>query len=404
VKAYLEAARVVSLHTEYEAATHLRLLWTRRRHVCHLSACALLVSTAVAFLIPKRYESTARLISPPITLKLKAIPDIAADVSLDLPSTGDLFVGILNSRTVQDRLIQEFDLRKLYRVRLMEDARKDLAKHTAMSIDRKSQIISITVTDEQPERAAGMTQAYVDELNHLVAELSTSSAHRERIFLQDRLQVVNRELEAAEKELSQFASENMVIDPPVESTAMIDAAATLQGQLIGELSLYEGLRNIYADNDIRLRAAKASADEMRLQLKEMSSEDDSAKTAGLPSMTKLPLLGVTYANLERQITIHETVLQTLTAMYETAKLQEANEIPVVNVLEHATIPDKKSSPPRLFIIMLGTMLGITVSIGLMFARAAWSRMNPFDERRILALEVFTTAKSLLRFGNNGFPR
>jgi uncharacterized protein involved in exopolysaccharide biosynthesis len=403
VKNCVEIASVALLHTEDGAVAHLRLLWTRRQQICHLGACALLVSTAVAFLIPKRYESTARLLSPPIAFK--AIPDIAAAFSLDLPSTGDLFVGILNSRTVQDRLIHQFDLQKLYRARLMEDARKDLAKHTAISIDHKSEIISITVRDEQPERAAGMTEAYVDELNHLVAELSTSSTRRERIFLEDRLQVADRELEAAEKELSQFASGSMVIEPPVESKAMIDAAATLQGRLIGELSLYQELRSIYTDNDIRLRAAGASVDEMRLQLSEMNGrEDDLGKTAGFPSMRKLPVLGVTYANLERQVRIQEAVLQTLTVEHETAKIQEAKEIPVIKVLDHATIPDKKSFPPRLLIITLGTMLGITVSIGLIFARAAWSRMNPYDERRILALEVFTTAKALLRFSNNGFPR
>lgn len=333
------------------------------------------------------------------------MPDIAAASSLNLLRTGELFVGMLNSRTLQDRLIREFDLRKLYRVRLMEDAREDLAKHTAISIDRSSQIISITVTDEEPERAAGMTQACVDELNHLVAELSTSAARRERIFLEDRLHVVNRELEAAEKELSQFASGNMLIDAPVESKAMIDAAATLQGQLIGELSLYQELRSIYTDNDIRLRAARASVDEMRLQLTEMNGrEDDLGKTAGFPSMRKLPVLGVTYANLERQVRIQEAVLQTLTVEYETAKIQEAKEIPVIKVLDHATIPDKKSFPPRLLIITLGTTVGISVSIGWIFAKAAWSRVNPSDGRKLLALEVFTTAKALVPFSGNGLPR
>ena len=286
----------------------------------------------------------------------------------------------------------------------MEDARRDLAKHTAVSLDRKSQIISVTVTDERPERAAEMTQAYVDELNHLIAELSTSSASRERIFLEDRLQVVNRELEAAEKELSQFASGNMVIDPPVESKAIIDAVASLQGRLIGELSLYEGLRNIYADNDVGVRAAKASADEMRLQLREMSSEDDIGKTAGFPSMRRLPLLRVTYANLERQVKIQEAVLQTLTVEYEAAKVQEVKEIPVIKVLDHPTIPDKKSFPPRLLIITLGTTLGIAVSISWIFTNAAWSRMNASDGGKLLVMEVFTTAKALVLFSGSGSPR
>src|SRR5260370_27254457 len=121
---------------------------------------------------------------------------------LGLKSTSDVFVGILTSRSVQDKLIQQFDLKKLYWDRRMEDARKDLAGHTDISVDRKSQIISITVTDKSPQRAAAMAQAYVEELNRLVAELSTSSARRERIFLEGRLQAVNQDLATAEKALS----------------------------------------------------------------------------------------------------------------------------------------------------------------------------------------------------------
>jgi uncharacterized protein involved in exopolysaccharide biosynthesis len=402
VKEYLESGRHASFRTEYGVVPLLRYVWTRRRLLCRLGACALLVSTALAFLVPKRYQSSAELICPPVALN--AIPDIAQALSLNLPSRGDLFVGILNSRTVQDRLIHEFDLRRLYRVRLMEDARRDLAKHTSISIDRKSQIISVAVTDERPERAAQMTQAYVDELNHLIAELSTSSARRERVFLQDRLQIVSRELEAAEEELSNFASENMLLDPPLEASAIIDAAASLQGQLIGELLLYEELRKIYADDNIQVRAAKASADEMRFQLKQMSSEDGINKTAGFPSMRELSVLRVTYLNLERQVRIQEAVLQTLTVAYEAAKVEEAKEIPVIKVLDHAAIPDEKSFPPRLLIIIFGTALGITVSIGWLFARAAWNRMNPSDERKVLALEVFATAKALLPHSNNGVLR
>ena len=170
----------------------LRLLWDRRRMLFKVVLYGLLSSTLVAFLIPARYESTARLMPPDnqsaSSLAMAAaamsgaaagLGGIASDV-LGLKSTSDVFVGILNSRTAQDKLIQQFDLKKLYRDRYMEDARKDLAKHTGISVDRRSEIISITVTDEIPQRAAAMAQAYVEELNRLVAELSTSSARRER--------------------------------------------------------------------------------------------------------------------------------------------------------------------------------------------------------------------------------
>ena len=160
---------------------------------------------------------------------------------LGLKSSSDVFVGILTSRTVQDKLIQQFLIwKKLYGDSRMEDARKDLAERTAIVVDRKSQIITITVTDKDPKRASTMGQGYIEELNRLVAELSTSSARRERIFLEDRLQAVSKDLESAEKEFSQFSSENSAIDIKEQGKAMVQAAATLQEQLIASESELRG--------------------------------------------------------------------------------------------------------------------------------------------------------------------
>jgi capsule polysaccharide export protein KpsE/RkpR len=125
-----------------------------------------------------------------------------ASQMLGIKSTSDIFAGILSSRTVQDKLIQEFDLKRIYSDRRMEDARTDLSEHTGVSVDRKSQIITISVTDHDPKRAAAMGQAYIAELNRLVAELSTSSARRERIFLEERLKSVGQDLESAGREFS----------------------------------------------------------------------------------------------------------------------------------------------------------------------------------------------------------
>jgi uncharacterized protein involved in exopolysaccharide biosynthesis len=198
----------------------LRLIWINRGMLSRVALYALVASTIVALVIPSRYESTVHLM-PPDNQSSSGLAMAAAAMSgaagglggglggglatefLGLKSTSEVFVGILSSRTVQDNLIQQFDLRKLYRDRRMEDARKSLADHTSISVDRKSQIISISVTDKSPQRAAAMGQAYVEELNRLVVELSTSSARRERIFLEGRLQAVSQDLEAAEKDFSQ---------------------------------------------------------------------------------------------------------------------------------------------------------------------------------------------------------
>ena len=403
-----------------KSLAYLRLLWGRRRTLSRVVAYAVAASTVIAFLIPARYESTARLM-PPDNQSSSSLAMAAAAMSgaigglgggasdlLGLKSTSDVFVGILTSRTVQDKLIQQFDLKKLYRDSRMEDARRNLADHTGISVDRKSQIISITVTDRNPQRAAAMGQAYVDELNHLVADLSTSSARRERIFLEGRLQAVNQDLEAAEKDFSQFASKNTAIDVKEQGKAMVEAAATLQGQLIAAQSQYEGLREIYTDNNPRVRTVKARIDELQRQLERLGGKGESATTISgqpgdsmYPSIRKLPLLGVTYADLYRRTKIQETVLETLTKEYELAKVQEVKEIPTVKVLDVADIPDKKSFPPRLVLIFLGTVLVLNLAVVWVFGSEIWRGTDASDPRKVFALEVFSTVSTWVpRFSAN----
>jgi capsule polysaccharide export protein KpsE/RkpR len=403
---------------------NLRLIWEHRRLFLRVTLCGLLASTLLAFLIPVRFESTTRLMPPDsnqsgglaaaaVALSggaggLGGLGGIATD-ALGLKSTSDIFVGILSSRTVQDKLIQQFELRKLYGDRRMEDTRKDLAEHTGISVDRKSQIITLAVTDHDPKRAAAMGEAYIGELNRLVAELSTSSARRERIFLEERLKAVSKDLESAEKEFSQFSSKNSAIDIKEQSKAMVEAAAILQGQLIAAESELEGLKQIYTDNNVRVRSVRARMNELKHQLEKLGGkgEDGAAPTdqqqASLyPSIRKLPLLGVTYADLYRRTRVQEAVFESLTKEYELAKVQEVKEIPTVKVLDSPNISDKKSFPPRMLIMFLGTAFAFAIAATGVFGKTAWDQTDSSDTRKAFAQEVFSTVKAgLPRFGQNG---
>jgi len=400
---------------------YMRLLWEHRRLLARVALYGFLSSALLAFLIPNRYQSTARLMPPDsnqsggLAMAAAALSNGAGGLGsmaseiLGMKSNSDIFVGILASRTVQDKLIQEFDLKKLYGARRMEDARLQLAEHTGFSVDRKSQIITISVTDHDPKRAAAMGDAYVAELNRLVTELSTSSARRERLFLEERLKSVSQDLESAEKELSQFSSKNATIDIKEQGKAMVEAAALLQGQYIAAQSELEGLKQIYSDNNVRVRAVQARIDELRHQLEKMGGKGESATEVSgqpsdslYPSLRKLPLLGVTYADLYRQAKIQEVVLETLTKEYEMAKVQEAKEIPTVKVLDAANTPDKKSFPPRTLIVFICTTCAFVAAACWIFAKTAWNDTNPNDARKAFAQEVFTTMMAQLpQFERNG---
>jgi capsule polysaccharide export protein KpsE/RkpR len=334
-----------------------------------------------------------------------ALGGLAGDL-LGVKSSGALFVGLLSSETVEDRLIEKFQLKRVYHDSKIEDARADLAEHTNISEDRKNGIITIAVKDHDPKRAAAMADAYVIELDRLVAQLSTSSARRERIFLEERLKQVKAELDAAAKNFSDFASNNTAIDIPAQGKAMVEAAATLQGELIASQAQLSSLQQVYSNNNVRVRAAEAHVNELQKKLNEIGgsgTQDELMNDKSMyPSIRRLPLLGVTYTDLYRQTKIQETVYELLTQQYELAKVQEAKEIPSVKVLDPAMVPTKKSFPPRTMIVVVGTMLAFAIAMAWMVGKARWEMVAANDPHKIFAMSVFAAVTAAMpRFSANG---
>jgi uncharacterized protein involved in exopolysaccharide biosynthesis len=402
------------------AVAKQRLVWVNRRFVLRATAAGMLLSTLIAFLIPKRFQTSTRLMPPDqgssgmgMAMMAAASGGIGSQIGsnlgsmagdlLGLKNSSDLFIGILQSRTVLDEVINKFDLKKVYWDRRMEDAREDLQKYTNVNADRKSGIITIEVVDKSPTRAAAIAAEYVIELNQVVTELNTSSAHRERVFLEDRLIQVKRDLETAEQNFSQYATKNTALDIPTQGKAMIEAAATLEGQLIAAETELEGLKQVYADGNVRVRSTQARVDELRRQLeKGLGSKSSESGTNNrqdqhslFPSIKELPALGVGYADLYRNTKIQEAVFQTLTQEYELAKVQEAKETPSVKVLDPPNVPEKKSFPPRLLIISLCTGLTMLGSVIWIFGRQAWDQTEQADPQKIFALEVIHTVQARL---------
>ncbi len=389
----------------------LRLLWDHRRFLFRATLAGLLVTAVIAFLIPKQYESTTRLMPPDtnsnsglaimaaLTGQMRGLAPLADNV-LGGKSSGALFVGVLRSRTVQDRLIDHFDLKKVYRARLTEDARRRLADHTSVYEDFKSGIITITVTDHSPQRAAALARGYVQELDWVISHVSTSAAHRERVFLEERLKAVKKDLDEAAAQFGQFASKNTAIDIKEQGRAMLEAAAALQGQLIAAQAQLEGLKQIYTDNNVRVREVSARISELRRELGKLGGTDSTATGAAaqsgrlsVPSIRELPLLGITYADLYRRTKIQEAVYETLTQQYEMAKVQEAKETPSVKLLDAALVPEKKSFPPRLIMILLGGLLAAICSSVYLLARARWQEIDCGHPGKVLAYELADSVRA-----------
>jgi uncharacterized protein involved in exopolysaccharide biosynthesis len=383
----------------------LRVLWSERRRLAGAVLAGLLVGVLLAFYLPKQYQASTQLMPPDsqsnsgmamlaaMTAKTSGGLGAVAGDLLGMKSTGALFIGILRSRTIADRLIDRFKLKQVYANRLEEGARRKLAENTSIAEDRKSGIITITVTDGDPKRSAAIAQAYVEELDRLVAELSTSSARRERVFLEERLKTVKLDLDQAARELSQFASRSGAIDIKEQGRAMVEGATMLQGNLIAAQSELSGLEQIYTGNNVRVRALRARIMELKQQLVKIGgSEGDSAATGGeksmYPSIRQLPILGFTYGDLYRRMQIEEVVYGTLTQQYELAKVEEAKETPSVKVLDVASVPERRSYPPRTNIVLLCMFFCWVGAVVWVFGRTSWQEVAADDPGKVFATEVF----------------
>jgi uncharacterized protein involved in exopolysaccharide biosynthesis len=406
------------------------LLWKHRRVLARVTAIALVLSLVVAFVIPKRYKAIARIMPPDqqgsgamllATLAGHAGGSGAGALGGGLGSLASLFAGhpstalyesLLESGTVAGHLMDRFHLQQVYHTRYRFTTAKHLARLTTVTDDKKSGVITLAVQDTNPVRARDMAQAYLDELNNLLTRTSTSSAHRERIFLESRLRSAAAGLEQAQLALSEFASKNSAIDMKEQTRGLVDAGARLQGELLVERSGLQSLRQIYGDGNVRIRETEARIAALQQDLQKMagSSAPLASQEAGVnhaapdaeekgelyPPLRQIPRLAVPYADLYRRVRVQETVFELLTQQYEIARIEEAKDVPVVTVIDPPGVPERKSFPPRLLLALLLTFLSFATASALILMRENWSKIDPADPRKKLAEDVLSAARRRVR--------
>jgi capsule polysaccharide export protein KpsE/RkpR len=396
------------------------VLWRSRRFLWNIIWKTLIASVVLAFLVPSHYKSAVRFVpgensstsgsSSMMGLMSKALGNENSSMGFGLDAAsllgaktpGAFYVEVLKSRTVQDRLINRFDLRARYGKTTYFEARKKLARFTDIEEDKKSGVITLTVTDYEPKMAAQIANAYVDELNRLAVDLNTSSAHRERQFLEERLSTAKQDLARASAALSQFTTRNSMVDPQNEGRAVMDAAARMQGELIASETELKGLQQIYSDDNVRVRTLKARMAELQSQLRKLvghsndATGQDSASSwsAPYPSMHTLPGLGSRYADLYREAKIQEAVYAFVTQQFEMAKIQEAKELPIVRVMDAGVAPEKRSSPIRSLVVG-GSVFGAFLLACLwVVGKYRWQQSPADDSYRLLAADVARELRSV----------
>ena len=392
-------------------AQKLEIISRHRRFFFKWFGIAVLASVVITFVIPKHYMATSTLM-PPNDNSLTFLQMLMGEDTtggggggasgassaigslLGMADQGQLFVHAIQSRTVEDRMIQRFDLMHRYHDRRIEDCRKDLEHYTDVDEDRKSGTIDVSVTDKDPKTSADMANAYVEELNRLMLEISMASARQEREVTAQRVNEAEHELEIATQELADFSSKNTTLEPDEQAKAAVEISAALEGQLIIAQSDLSALEKLYTPNNQRIYSARARVAELESQLEKANSAGlHGENTEGkLPSVRKIPLIGVKYLELYRRAKVREEVLRVLTEELELARIRENHQVSTVSVMDTAVIPTKKSFPPRALFIVGLSFLGFWVVTAIVLLKEEWRVADEQNRWKVLLRSMRSSIK------------
>lgn len=395
--------RVEIISTEIPITKAAFTLWRRRKLLATLVAIGAIISMGIAFVIPPRYTSTIQLM--PVSMdslsarsSLGAIEEAQAAMArsslMNTETPTATAIGMLKSETELDGIIRQLNLRGEYNVKTFVDARNVLLRNSTFSADKSSGIVKITVTDRDRYRSQRIGQAYIEQLNQLIGTLNSSSAHRERLFLESRLASIKADLDEKGANLSEFSSKTGTLNPQAQGQALITSTAQLQSQLILAQTELQVLKTKYTDSNPQLRQAFVREEELRRQIQSLGTgtkRDPGDERAGIGislGMRQLPVLGVRYEDLTLQLRTEEAVYQTLTKQYEMAKVQEAKELPTVKILDSPDVPEKKSSPKRALIVILGTFISLIGAVTWLIGRDFWVDLDEAHPAKLAYATLF----------------
>jgi uncharacterized protein involved in exopolysaccharide biosynthesis len=272
---------------------------------------------------------------------------------LGLKNPNDLYVAMLESRIAADALVQRFDLRRLYHSKSVGKAREELAKRTTI-LSGKDGIINVLYDDEDPQRAADISNAYVEELSRITRTLAVTEASQRRLFFEKQLQLAKEQLSDAETALKATQESTGLIEPGAQSRAIIDSVASLRGQIaLKEVQL--GTMGTFAtgQNPDYVRTAREVAG-LRGQWSQLERASGQKRKGDLQVATeKVPQAGMEYIRAYREVKYHETIFELVAKQYELAKMDEVRDAAVIQVLDPAIPPEKKSAPGRLGMALMG---------------------------------------------------
>lgn len=331
-----------------------------------------ILSIAYVLLVPPIYRASTRIL-PPMAGKQSAamsmlsqsgVPGFAAE-ALGIKTPGDLVVGIATSRTVQNKLIDQFDLMTYFETENMDFTREALSNATSANTDAKSGIVTIAFEDKDPAFAAQVANAYVAELQGLLQTLAVSEASQQRLFLEGQVREVQFDLLRAENELAEYQKKTGILNAGQQASALMSAIATFRARISAKEVELKTAQTFASANNPRIQQLQAEIASLKEEMGKLE-EKASTGTNGSFSMSELPDAGLEYLRKLRDQKFYETLYEMLLKQLETARMAEAQEPSIIQVIDEAVPPQVKAKPKRKQVVVLATVLGFFLSIFLAF--------------------------------------
>jgi tyrosine-protein kinase Etk/Wzc len=404
-----EGLEATQVETETSLLDVALLLVQNKRFIGRFVIGAALLAVVVSLLLPVKYEATTVLLPPNQSTSigsfflgqgaglgsvgsLGALGALAG--GLGLKTQTDTYLAFLKSRTVEDAMIERFGLLREYKLKRMSDARKEFESRVTIAAEKKDGLIRIAVEDRKPERAAELANGYVEEFRKLSASLAITEAARRRLFFEQQLQPAKDNLTTAEEAMRKIQQTTGVLQIDSQARALIESVAILRAQVVAKEVQIEGMRSFAAEDNPDLRLAKQELDALQRQLQRLAGSQNDSGSDIVLSKGKVTHAGLEYLRQYRELKYNEAVYELLMKGLEVAKLDEAKEGEIVQVVDTAVPADRKSSPHRTIIVLATTVFAFFLSVCWIITRQSLQRILelPENRHRIEAIKVYWREK------------
>jgi uncharacterized protein involved in exopolysaccharide biosynthesis len=373
----------------------LLIILSRRKQIILRTTLATAVLAAmVSLLLPNRYIATANILPPEQSPSLAAsmIGQLGAlgamaQKDLGLKNPNDLYVGMLRSRTSEDALIRRFDLLRVYRDKKMSDGRRDLESATSIVLGKEG-FITISVEDKDRSRAPQIANAYVEQLRKLTQDLAVTEAGHRRLFFERQLELTKNKLADAEQALKETEQKTGLIQLDGQAKAIIESVVKLRALIAAKEVELHAMRLFSTEQNPDVMLGEQLLSGLRTQLVLLERQSGGPGNIQVP-VGNVPEAGLQYVRKLRDVKYAETIFEILAKQYEAARLDEAKTAAIIQVLDPAIEPDRKSSPPRSLIVVIVTLLGFFGSAGcILLAEALYRlRLSPDVNARLITLKT-----------------